>query len=241
MAEDLIEALGLHRCRYVFIVGGGGKTTLMFALARDLVSAGRRVVTTTSTRILPPSPEQSATLLVECDPKRLIAELTVGPGHTTVVSAQRPDGKVQGLSLEALDDLHRAAVVDTILVEADGSRGLSLKAHAEHEPVVSSAADLVIAVIGADCVSRTVSREFVHRPELLWRRMGLDSGTIVTPDLAARILLHPEGFLSGVPQSVEVRVLVSKAGTFPREALGLEEALRHVDGDDRIARVVVAD
>ena len=48
----------------VSLVGAGGKTSLMFKLARELSMAGEPVLTTTTTKILEPSRDQSAHLIL---------------------------------------------------------------------------------------------------------------------------------------------------------------------------------
>ena len=48
---SLAKALRVDRGAVVSFVGGGGKTTSMFRLARELSAAGLRVVATTSTHI----------------------------------------------------------------------------------------------------------------------------------------------------------------------------------------------
>ena len=55
----LIEALGLQAREVISLVGAGGKTTLMFRLAKELLLSGKRVVTTTTTKILEPTPEET--------------------------------------------------------------------------------------------------------------------------------------------------------------------------------------
>ena len=51
-AGPLTRAFGLASGgELVAFTGGGGKTSLVFALARELAAAGRRVVATTTTRI----------------------------------------------------------------------------------------------------------------------------------------------------------------------------------------------
>ena len=60
---SLIEALALGSRELISLVGAGGKTTLMFALAEELRILNRRVVTTTTTKIVPPAPEESPRLL----------------------------------------------------------------------------------------------------------------------------------------------------------------------------------
>ena len=48
---QLSRALRIRPTEVVVLVGGGGKTTLMFRLADELVASGSRVVTTMTTRI----------------------------------------------------------------------------------------------------------------------------------------------------------------------------------------------
>ena len=59
MKRRPLEALfagsgGVAFPRMTALVGAGGKTTLMYALARRMADAGRRVVCTTTTKIFPP-------------------------------------------------------------------------------------------------------------------------------------------------------------------------------------------
>ena len=44
---SLADALGLKRDEVVALVGGGGKTTAMFRLAREMVELSGRAITTT--------------------------------------------------------------------------------------------------------------------------------------------------------------------------------------------------
>ena len=53
--NSLKEALDIHPKDVISIVGAGGKTTLMFALARELSNKKGMVITTTTTKIFPPS------------------------------------------------------------------------------------------------------------------------------------------------------------------------------------------
>ena len=41
---SLIDALGLVSARLISLVGAGGKTNLMFALAREFAAVGERVL-----------------------------------------------------------------------------------------------------------------------------------------------------------------------------------------------------
>ena len=48
---SLIDALELVSARLISLVGAGGKTNLMFGLAREFAAAGERVLVTTTTKI----------------------------------------------------------------------------------------------------------------------------------------------------------------------------------------------
>ena len=67
MRGSLSEALGLQRREMISLTGAGGKTTLMFRLAKELSLAGKKVITTTTTKILKPSNQESSHLFVSQD------------------------------------------------------------------------------------------------------------------------------------------------------------------------------
>ena len=58
------EAFDIKPGEVVSLVGAGGKTTLMFALARELAAPQKLVITTTTTKIFYPSPSDTPYVLV---------------------------------------------------------------------------------------------------------------------------------------------------------------------------------
>lgn len=164
------------------LVGGGGKTTLLYTLAEELRKNGS-VLVCTSTHIR--KPEQYEVVSGGADALRDALE------RYGVVCAGTPaeDGKLTAppLSFESL-----AACADYVLVEADGSRGLPLKAHAPHEPAVPASAQRVALVAGADGFGKPISA-VCHRPELYAARAGVPIDAVVTPEIAARVIAA-EGF-----------------------------------------------
>jgi probable selenium-dependent hydroxylase accessory protein YqeC len=243
----ILDAFGLRARRCVHLIGGGGKTTLMFAAAQALAAEGRSVLTTTTTRILHREAAQSECVVVGSDAAFLVERLRVAFAshrHVTAV-APGPGGgrKVGGLTNAVLDALIDARVAGHVLVEADGSAGRPLKAHADHEPVVSPRADLVIAVIGADCLGEPMDDAHVHRAALLRERLGRPPGAIVTAEDVADIVLHRDGYLARVAREVEVIVFVNQAAT--PQALApvrrLAGTLLRADSERRLAHVVVGD
>ena len=123
------------------VIGAGGKTTLVRALAEELAGVmvaaqparPARVVVATSTKMFVPD---WCPVLLDASLDEVRAALAA---HSIVCvgAVHEPTGKLAAPAL-AFSDL--AALADYVLVEADGAKMLPLKAHAEHEPVVPACA-----------------------------------------------------------------------------------------------------
>jgi probable selenium-dependent hydroxylase accessory protein YqeC len=243
----ILDAFGLRGRRYVHLIGGGGKTTLMFAAAHALAAEGRTVLTTTTTRILYPEPADSARVVMATDAASLAERLRTEFATQRHVTAVAPDPaggrKVVGLPVAVLDALVDARVADHVLVEADGSAGLPLKAHAGHEPVVSPRADLVIAVIGVGCLGVPMDDAHVHRAALLRERLGRPVGGIVVAEDVASIVLRPDGWLARVARGCAVIVFINQAAApaARNDARRLAEALHAADTGQRLDCVITGD
>lgn len=102
------------------------------------------------------------------------------------------------------------ALADYVLVEADGSRGLPLKAHLSHEPVLPQEAGQVIAVLGLTGLGRPIA-EAAHRPERYAGLAGCAPEDIATPERAARVLEAEALHTPGAAQSADA----GQTGTGP--------------------------
>ena len=122
---ELAKALDV-RPGVTAIIGGGGKTTLMECLAEEL-SAQARVIVCTTTHIYP---EQNMPCLVS--PSEAEVEAELARTHCVCVGSASESGK---FSAPELTFRTLCALADYVIVEADGSKRLPLKAHAAHEPV----------------------------------------------------------------------------------------------------------
>ncbi len=168
-------------------IGGGGKSTLLRMLADELTGQGTVLITTT-THIWAPAEN----LLT--NPTRASIRHALTTTRLLTVGDPSPEGKLT--APRALND-DFTGLADYVLVEADGSRGLPLKAPAEHEPVLPAGTELVIAVAGMRCADMTIAKA-AHRPERYASLTELAPDALVTPDAVARVLCHPEGQRKGV-------------------------------------------
>lgn len=158
------------------VIGSGGKTTLLRTLSRELPGT---VILTTTTHILPFEGVPLLTAPGE-------GELRTALARSRVVCLGTPaaEGK---LTAPSLPFSVLADCADYVLVEADGSRRLPLKAHAPHEPVIPKEADRVLCVVGARGFDRPI-RETVHRPERFCALTGAQPDEPASPALVAQAL-----------------------------------------------------
>ncbi len=216
---DLGEIAG--RGDIAAIVGAGGKTSTMFALAAAAAARGLRVVTTKSTTIHPPSMARSPRLVVS-PPARwrgdLPAALAAHP-VVTVVTAAPSERRFDGVPPALAPDLLRASGADLLIVEADGARRRLLKAPAAHEPAMPAGASLVVPVASLAAVGRPLDERRVHRPELAAALLGVTRGAALTVRHAARLLLDDRGGLKHAPPTARIWPTLTATGRIDPAAL----------------------
>lgn len=234
----------------VAIVGGGGKTSLMFALAADLPG---RVVMTTTTRIFA-AQMQLAPVAIQIGELSSLAAVIERHGRCLIVSHIEGD-KAIGISPDLPSRLLTRSDVDYVLVEADGSRTLSLKAPADHEPVIPSETMLLVPMAGLDALEGPLD-EVAHRPQRIRAIMNDSSRPHgnsphssevrppivdgrLTPAGLARLLTHPHGGLKNAPPVSRIVPFLNKVETTERLAAA-REAARLMLADPRVSRVVLA-
>jgi probable selenium-dependent hydroxylase accessory protein YqeC len=238
---QLSDILLLPARPLIAIVGAGGKTTTMYTLARELAARGRRVVTTTTTNIYVPGPDETESLLVDSEAPRLLDKLSDSwqrHHHITVASEVISSGKLRGLPPE-LPVLFFQRGAEAVIVEADGARHRRIKAPAGHEPVIPLHTNLVLLLLSAEALNQPLSGEIAHRPEILARLTGIAPGDLLTPTVVARLLLNEQGGLKHVPEGAPVCVLITHA-TAERRAL-VEELARLLMQSGKIAGVYSAE
>ena len=82
-------------------------------------------------------------------------------------------------------------LADYVLVEADGSRMLPLKAHRAGEPVIPANTRRTVCVVGAAGLNKPI-REAVHRPELFCSAVGATPAERATPVFVAWLLNYED-------------------------------------------------
>ncbi len=194
----------------IAIVGGGGKTSLMFALARALPG---RVVLTTTTRIFAAQIKLATAVCPSNDLSQLGSNLEKY-GSCLIIGEVQGD-KAFGVDPTLPGQLLARPDVDYVIVEADGSRMRPIKAPARHEPVIPPDTTLVIPVVGIDALDGPLEK-VAHRPELvrsvIRKQDSVSSQRLSVADVAA-LLVHPEGGMKSVPEGARAIPLINKVET----------------------------
>jgi probable selenium-dependent hydroxylase accessory protein YqeC len=242
-AKGLIDALALGAREHIALVGGGGKTTLMFALADELRRKGKRVLASTTTKVWHREAlEYEKVLLVEDDADwgKKRAEGLKSEGTAFVGKSILDSGKVEGISVSLADKIFHDSNVEYLIVEADGSAGHPLKAPAEHEPVISSSVTMVVAMMGLEAMSAPLDEATVFRLEQVRSITGIETGGILTPSALAKVFLHPAGLFKGAPEGARRVVFLNKEDLVEEDTRAVELAdILLADSMKKIDRVIL--
>ena len=239
----LAGSLGLRKKEVISLVGAGGKTTLMFRLARELVESGKKVVTTTTTKIAEPAAEEAPSLLVDPDPAKLlgwVSDRLDHDRHLTLASERLELGKLKGISVDLAVQLWGRSLIDYLLIEADGAARRPVKAPREKEPVIASNTTLVIALLGLDGVGATLNVENVFQHERFSKIAGIPVGGQISPEALAKVMTHPEGLFKGTPSTSRVVAFLNKVDVARGMEIGREVAKKILEKKHpQIERVIL--
>lgn len=187
----------------VSLVGAGGKTSLMFRLAHELALAGEPVLTTTTTKIYEPLPEQSTNLIISGSVSRLLRQAQKAlknQCHITAAFEKLPDQrKLRGFTPEFVQAIWNSHLFRWILVEADGSAGRPLKAPADHEPVIPACTSQLVGIVGLNGAGQPLNGQWVFRHDRFSQLSGLAHGSLVSAAAIVAVMVHEKGMFKNAP------------------------------------------
>lgn len=187
----LAEAFSIGKKEMISLVGAGGKTTLLYALGKELTAPGCGVILTTTTKILEPAPSPSLLPFISSELgaiHRWVTENLNRCQPLLVARKRLPDGKLEGIFPEWVDEIFSMEGVSTVVAEADGSAGRPLKAPREGEPVIPKDTTLLVPVIGIDGMGCPLDEETVFRSAIASRLLDLPIGSTVAEEAIVRLV-----------------------------------------------------
>jgi molybdenum cofactor cytidylyltransferase len=203
----------------------------MFTLGRELAGTQSKVIVTTTTKL--GADQVTEPSCWSDDPS--VVEAALIRGEALFVATERIPDKITGSTPEMVDHLFSESTVDYVIVEADGARSQLVKAPASHEPVIPSLSTVVLVVAGLDAIGQQVT-EVAHRPELMSELIGNGSDDVLTAAGLARVLLHPDGGLKGIPASARIVMVPTRLTFKDRETAA--ELVELLIAHPRVERVV---
>lgn len=183
MIDEKIFPFLAEKGHVISLVGGGGKTTLMYNLAAHCARKGWRVLAATTTHIMQPPggvwAQTDAELfrLWKC-------------GSYAVAGTAAHGGKLTAPPQAQLE--RWMTLADIVLIEADGAKRMPCKAPAAHEPVLLPQCDTVLAVAGLSALRHPL-REVCFRAELAAELLCVPQDAQLTPELLANLLASEAG------------------------------------------------
>ena len=207
----LSEALRLSQARCVAFIGAGGKTSALFQVAAEFPAA----LLATSTHMGSWQVGQAGRHFIwQGDSPLPDMEAQLGSGVTLITGIlDSATQRYQGLNPAQFERLQQLAGYHNLpmFIEADGSRKIGLKAPGEQEPVIPAFVDTVVVVAGLTGLGKEISPENVFRSERFAQLSGQQAGDMITPEILARVLVHPSGGLKNIPSGARRVVLLNQA------------------------------
>ena len=243
VVDTLAAALGLEAREHLALVGGGGKTRLMFLLAEELCQAKKRVITSTTTKIWHHQAKHSPYVaLVQSDAswRDALRNELQAHGHAFLAHSLLESGKVEGVNPSLADELYQNKEADYLVVEADGSAGRPVKAPAKHEPVIPPSTTKVVGMLGLEALGKGLKPEIVFRMDLFSKLAGIGEGERLTTSVLSKLFLHPEGLFKGTPLFAKKVAFLNKLDLISEEeeARKLADSILE-DSNSRVDRVVM--
>lgn len=168
----------------ICLVGGGGKTTVMYELAAMWAACGCRVLVLTSTHILHPADGSFAA------DAAAVHSLWQQERYAVIGTPELATGKLTAPPQFLYEELKLQA--DVILCEADGSRHHPCKVPAEYEPVLLPDSDIVLAVAGMDALGHSLAQA-CQRPQPAAALLGCSAEKIIDVQMLTALLLSEQG------------------------------------------------
>ncbi|MDR3343011.1 MAG: putative selenium-dependent hydroxylase accessory protein YqeC [Treponema sp.] len=172
----------------ITVIGSGGKTSLIWYLARKM-DHKQTLVTTTTKMGVPPAEAGRYDYFFKYESAGAESQgvsLVPSKGVTLAAVFDASRGKFASLPPDMLEAMVRR--YDYVLIEGDGSRQLPLKGWASYEPVVPAYTTVTVGILPLWPVGMIVSETIIHRLPLFSALAGVQEGDLLTLDALVPVI-----------------------------------------------------
>ena len=205
----------------IALLGGGGKTALLHKLADEFAKYYPSVLQTSLTKTAFHYSDNP--LILNDSSISNIESLKFDRNPLFVIGEKISNEKLKGISETEFDKIRY--LFDLTIFECDGARNKPLKVHTEYDPNIPSFATHVIIIVGADVVNTKISDGLVHRPELFCKTWNMEPNFKLNVDFIVDIVSSQRGYLSKIPDKINVTYFVNKWDNHKKNAETLAETI----------------
>lgn len=234
--NPLSQTLNIQSGDVIAFVGAGGKTSLMLAIAEELIKSGKKVAITTTTKIgtteLPQ--EQLSELVIETESGELISKTKniIDHGKIPVLASGRDKehDRLLGIDTKTVDEIAIENKIEVLLIEADGARQKPFKIPIPHEPVVPECVTKLCIVVGLDAIGQDITEENFYNTTGM-QELGAILGEPLTPHILRNLIFHQSGYLRFKSRNRKIFLILNKAEKI-RDDLELQETVTELFHND---------
>lgn len=185
----IYQGLGLDmdKGEVISLIGGGGKTTTLFGLGKELKEFNKKVLISTTTAIYNPEDKDYDYYFL-----KEIKDFNPKDSSITIFGDRVEEDKLIGMPLSKIDEIAERKVFDFLLIEADGAKGKPIKGHAPYEPVIPKSTTKTIGIIGLDSLGKKIE-DIIHRPEIFTKITDTKYSDIIDEEIIVKYILDSEG------------------------------------------------
>lgn len=206
----LLDGLRLGKNSRLAIVGAGGKSTILFNSAKEF---GMPVVLAATTHLCTDQLKLADIHLI-IENRADVEQAFQNPlkGITLLTGPIGENNRTRGVQTSEIDLIREYCdrLELPLLVEADGSRRLPLKAPAEHEPPIPEWVNQVVVVAGLSALGKTINEETIFRAEKFAELTGSRLGERITFEIITNYLVADEGGLKNIPYTARKSVFFNQ-------------------------------
>jgi probable selenium-dependent hydroxylase accessory protein YqeC len=198
---NLIQALRLEEHSRIAFVGAGGKTSTISRIAREY---SKNIIISTTTHMGTWQVHEFDVHMTGDQIKDLAQTIkTTKKNRILFTSGLETEERIKGLSILRMRKLSNEAAKCRVpmLIEADGSRQLLVKAPERYEPVIPRFVDTVVVVTNLDCLGKLNKDGIVHRPGIFSKLTQCGSNEQINKEHLIRLFLHPKGGLKNIQRN----------------------------------------
>lgn len=206
----LSDRLNIKKKDLISIVGAGGKTSVMYEIAKECKNKNLKILLTTTTKIYYPTENFIDNIFLLN--KESIDITKIKNGTITIIGEYvSTENKLIGIDKSFIDEISKRNIFDLIIVEADGSKRKTIKAPNYHEPLIPSKTTKVIGIIGIDAIGMLLNNKNVHRVDEFSSVTGTKIGEIIINNSIKKLVISKDGLFKNSPENTEKILILNKA------------------------------